>query len=88
MTDYIKNTVKTVGQVYSWDVINEIFGNSGIESNYDHYPYNNSIYYEIGPLEDAKNSWVCEAYKTAKAANPSIKMFYNDDMISSSAGKY
>lgn len=88
MNDYITETVHTVGDVYSWDVVNELFGWSNVASKYKNFPYEDSIFYEIGPPEDTKSSWVCEAFKTAKAANPKIKMFYNDDKISSSAGKY
>jgi len=88
MDDYINTTVKEIGEVYAWDVINEIFSNSGQPKNMDHYPYNNSVFYEIGDPEDKTTSWACNAFKTAKNANPKIKMFYNDDMISSMAGKY
>ena len=88
MEGYIQRTVREIGDVYSWDVINEIFSNSSSGNGLDHPPYNNSTFYEIGSPEDAQRSWACDAFRTAKSANPNIKMFYNDDMIASMAGKY
>ena len=86
MDSYIKRTVNEVGDVYSWDVINEIFSNSS--HGLEHAPYNDSVYYKIGSPEDSHKSWVCDAFKTAKKEKPQVKMFYNDDMISAMAGKY
>lgn len=85
METYITNTVKAIGNVYCWDVVNELFGFSGKPEKFEHYPYVDSPFYEIG-APDTKSSWVCDAFKTAKSANPNVKMFYNDDMISSMVG--
>ena len=85
MDGYITKTVDTIGSYpIVWDVVNEVFSNS---SNPDKV-YNLSPYTIIGGAETKGKSWVCQAFKTARKANPGIKLFYNDDMIASNVGKY
>jgi endo-1,4-beta-xylanase len=57
-----------VGQVYSWDVVNEEFadGSSSLRS---------SIWTQ---LLGNNTSWIEDAFRTARAADPNAKLYYND----------
>ena len=64
--EYITKTVKTVGDYpYAWDAVNE-----AISDNHNEL-LKESVWKHIPDL-------VCKVFKTAKAANPKIKFFYND----------
>lgn len=69
------------GRVYAWDVVNEAV--VGYDSNnqdvgedlgtLDHWGYRDSSWYQI-----AGEDYVFEAFRAARAADPSAKLFYND----------
>ena len=54
------------GQIYAWDVVNEAFadGNSGARRDSN--------------LQRSGNDWIEDAFRTARAADPSAKLCYND----------
>ena len=62
------------GKVYAWDVVNEAIMDDGHYRNGDE------------PADDQKSSWqriigdsyIAEAFKAARAADPNAKLFYND----------
>jgi endo-1,4-beta-xylanase len=57
-----------VGQVYAWDVVNEAFadGSSSLRS---------TIWTQL--LGD-NTSWIEDAFRTARSADPNAKLYYND----------
>ena len=54
------------GKIYTWDVVNEAYadGNSGGRRSSN--------------LQSSGNDWIEDAFKTARAADPSAKLCYND----------
>lgn len=62
------------GKVYSWDVINEPFDDSG--------NFRRSIWYN-----NFGESYIAEAFKLAHAADPSAKLYINDYNIESISAK-
>jgi endo-1,4-beta-xylanase len=53
------------GKLYAWDVVNEAYADSGggrRDSN----------------LQRSGNDWIEDAFRTARAADPSVKLCYND----------
>jgi endo-1,4-beta-xylanase len=54
------------GQLYAWDVVNEAFadGSSGARRDSN--------------LQRTGNDWIEDAFRTARAADPNVKLCYND----------
>ena len=76
MIDYITSTITTIGDYpFAWDVVNESIDN------------NSSKYIKESPWSII-DDYVCKAFKAAKAANPKIKMYYNDYKHESNVGRY
>jgi endo-1,4-beta-xylanase len=74
MTKYITETVKAIGDYpIAWDVVNEAIDDAS-------WKYIKESPWSIIP------DYICKAFKAAKAANPNIKMFYNDYNIHSMTG--
>jgi len=62
------------GQCYCWDVVNEAFNDNGT--------YRSDVFYDtIGP------EYIPIAYETAMAADPDVKLYYNDYNIEYSGAK-
>jgi endo-1,4-beta-xylanase len=67
MRNHITNVMTHYkGKLYSWDVVNEAFadGNSGGRRSSN--------------LQSTGNDWIEDAFKTARAADPNVKLCYND----------
>jgi len=73
----LKNHIETVMKHYpgpiSWDVVNEAVADSGTSLK-------NNVWYPSVP------DYIDFAFTTARAANPSAKLFYNDYNIASATG--
>jgi endo-1,4-beta-xylanase len=54
------------GQLYAWDVVNEAFADDGAGSRRD------------SNLQRSGNDWIEDAFRTARAADPNVKLCYND----------
>ncbi|BCJ48647.1 beta-xylanase [Actinoplanes sp. NBRC 14428] len=54
------------GQIYAWDVVNEAFDDGGNGARRD------------SNLQRTGNDWIEVAFRTARAADPSAKLCYND----------
>jgi endo-1,4-beta-xylanase len=54
------------GQIHSWDVVNEAFADGGSGGRRD------------SNLQRTGNDWIEVAFRTARAADPSAKLCYND----------
>jgi len=54
------------GQLYAWDVVNEAFADGGSGARRD------------SNLQATGNDWIEVAFRTARAADPSAKLCYND----------
>jgi endo-1,4-beta-xylanase len=54
------------GQIYAWDVVNEAFADGGGGGRRD------------SNLQRTGNDWIEVAFRTARAADPSAKLCYND----------
>jgi len=75
LQDHITTVVKRYNSTpICWDVVNEAVADSGSAL------YKNNIWYPDIP------DYVDFAFQTAKAANPTVKLFYNDYNIASSTG--
>lgn len=76
MIDYITETVKAIGDYpFPWNVVNEPIYNSP------------NKYIKESPWSII-DDYVCKAFKAARAAIPSIKLFYNDYKHASNIGVY
>ena len=62
------------GRLYSWDVVNEVIGEE----------HDKNKFYQIFGTD---YSYIAEAFKAARAADPGCKLFYNDFNIEG-GGKY
>eukprot|EP01123_Difflugia_compressa_P002242 TRINITY_DN1294_c0_g1_i1.p1 TRINITY_DN1294_c0_g1~~TRINITY_DN1294_c0_g1_i1.p1 ORF type:complete len:352 (-),score=61.83 TRINITY_DN1294_c0_g1_i1:123-1178(-) len=75
LQNHITTVVKRYGDsVYGWDVVNEAVADSGNDL------YKNNTWYPDIP------DYVDFAFQTARAANPNVKLFYNDYSIASATG--
>jgi len=54
------------GQLYAWDVVNEAFADGGSGARRD------------SNLQRTGNDWIEDAFRTARAADPNVKLCYND----------
>ncbi len=61
------------GKVYAWDVVNEAFNNDGTYRDGTLADDKKSLWYQI-----IGQSYIAEAFKAARAADPNAKLFYND----------
>ncbi|XQW86478.1 endo-1,4-beta-xylanase [Thalassotalea piscium] len=73
LTDLINAHIDTTaprysGQIYAWDVANEVMG--------DDANYRNSVFFE-----KLDKSYIANAFTRAHAADPQAKLFYNDYSI-------
>src|SRR3954447_11065156 len=67
MTNHITQVVTHYkGQLYSWDVVNEAFADGGGGGRRD------------SNLQRSGNDWIEVAFRTARAADPNVKLCYND----------
>jgi endo-1,4-beta-xylanase len=75
LQDHITTVVKRYNSTpICWDVVNEAVADSGSAL------YKNNVWYPDIP------DYVDFAFKTAKAANPTVKLYYNDYNIASATG--
>jgi len=75
LQDYITTVVKRYNNTpICWDVVNEAVADSGNEL------YKPTVWYPDVP------DFVDVAFQTARAANPTVKLFYNDYNIASATG--
>jgi endo-1,4-beta-xylanase len=76
MQNHISNVVKHFkGKVYAWDVVNEAIMPDGTARNGNETPSSQSSpWYRIF----GDTSYIAEAFKAARAADPDAKLFYND----------
>jgi len=75
LTNHIQNVMKHYGDaVLCWDVVNEAVADSGSEV------FKTNVWYPAVP------DYVDLAFKTARATNPRVKLFYNDYNIASATG--
>jgi len=75
LEDYITTVVKRYNSTpIAWDVVNEAVADSGTDL------FKNNVWYPDIP------DYVDFAFRTARAANPTVKLFYNDYNIASSTG--
>ena len=54
------------GKIYTWDVVNEAFADGGSGGRRD------------SNLQRTGNDWIEVAFRTARAADPNVKLCYND----------
>ncbi|MEV6342643.1 endo-1,4-beta-xylanase [Actinoplanes sp. NPDC051851] len=67
MVNHITNVATHYkGQLYAWDVVNEAFSDNGDGSR------------RSSNLQATGNDWIEVAFQTARAADPSAKLCYND----------
>ncbi|GAA2855584.1 beta-xylanase [Actinoplanes cyaneus] len=67
MVNHITNVATHYqGQLYAWDVVNEAFSDNGDGSR------------RSSNLQNTGNDWIEVAFRTARAADPSAKLCYND----------
>jgi len=75
MADYINTVLEHYkGRVFSWDVVNEAFANGIFDpSNWRNcLRFNSGWYQALGP------DFIELAFRTARAADPDITLYYND----------
>ncbi|GAA4587446.1 endo-1,4-beta-xylanase [Actinoplanes octamycinicus] len=67
MVNHITNVATHYkGQLYAWDVVNEAFSDNGDGSRRN------------SNLQQTGNDWIEVAFRTARAADPGVKLCYND----------
>ncbi|WP_196925783.1 endo-1,4-beta-xylanase [Micromonospora ureilytica] len=65
MIDHINGVMAHYkGKLYAWDVVNEAFAENGSRRSSN--------------LQSTGNDWIEVAFRTARAADPSVKLCYND----------
>nr|WP_305788112.1 endo-1,4-beta-xylanase [Actinoplanes lichenis] len=65
MIDHINGVMAHYkGKLYAWDVVNEAFAENGSRRSSN--------------LQNTGNDWIEVAFRTARAADPSVKLCYND----------
>jgi len=74
LTNHIQNVIKRYTDVVGWDVVNEAVSDSGTNV------LKPTVWYPDVP------DYIDVAFTTARAANPNVKLFYNDYNIASSTG--
>lgn len=75
MLTYIDQTVKAIGDVHAWDVVNEAVS-MGKGQLIKDSPWS------------IVDDFICKAFNQARKANPSIKLFYNDYKQASTKGEF
>jgi endo-1,4-beta-xylanase len=76
MRDFITTMMQHfAGRVTAWDVVNEAFNDDG--------SYKRNVWYDvIGP------SYIAQAFRFARAADPTARLFYNDIAAETDDAKY
>jgi len=73
MEEYIKAVVgRYKGQIYAWDVVNEVISDDSDEETYR----TNSRWNQI--FKGREIDYIEAAFRAAKEADPEAKLFYND----------